>query len=302
MVGSRLEELLKDVVEFENMSSPARIDIVNSEAVLQRVAESDAPFILHLAAKANPDECESDKAFDEQFTQGFIKENRLNVENIDVSRWQGSTSAFAINVVGTKNIVEAAVKKNKKMVHISTDYVFQGDTKDPYTEQSKRNAVNYYGRTKHWAEQVVEAIDPSSLILRIAIPFGSKSLKKPDIVSRFRGLFENNQIIQATDDQLVTPTVIDDIAAALTLLVQSNAQGIYHVVGNTTLSPYDFALAIAETFDYDKQLVKKASYSNFYKNRAPRPQYLTMSNEKIKKAGAMPKTISEALKVLRQTQ
>lgn len=302
MVGSYLAEKLKGDIEFERSSYPERINIVNSQEIEKWVSTSNASFILHIAAKANVDECEKDKTEIKKLRNEEINEdNTINFNAINSDAWKGSLSAFAVNVVGTKNIAEAAAKNGKKLIYISTDYVFGGKTKEAYTEETKPDPVNYYGWTKYWAEQIAELTSPNTLIVRIALPYGSLFHKRPDIVKRFREQFEKKQEIVAVEDQLITPTFLIDIASTILFLIHKNAQGIYHVTGGTTLSPYDFALAIAETFDYDKHLVKKAQYYEYYKNRAPRPQFLTMSNKKIQTFGMKALTVPEALQSLHQS-
>lgn len=298
-VGSRIQEVLSEDI-FEDVHVNGRVPIQDKDAVLKRFQESTASFVLHLAAKTDPDECEKDKQEIEKLRNGVIKENNiLNVQAINSDDWKDLNSAFAVNVVGTKNIAESCVATRKKLLYISTDYVFSGKTKDVYTEESVPDPVNYYGLTKYWGEQVVKSICPDAIISRIAVPYGSNSTKKMDVVSRIRKRLEKNEEVLGIEDQSITPTLIDDIAYAIRLLFEKNVSGIVHIVGSSHLSPFEIALAIADIFHYDKHLVKPVRMENFYQKRATRPQCTNLSNQKLRTLGITPRTFIEGLKQIR---
>lgn len=298
MVGSTINDVLKDNVVFDDLT----VDITDAKEVTEYITNSDSPYVLHLAAKANPDDCEKDK---EEISR-IPFENRngkdlVNVEKIEVDTWKGSPSAFAVNVVGTINIVKACQKTGKKLVYISTDYVFSGRTKDVYTESSIPEPVNYYGMTKYWGEIAVQHILPESIIMRIAVPYGALTTTRPDVVARIRQLLQSNEKVQAVEDQVTTPTLIENIAQSLMFLLTKDVHGIFHVVGSQTLSPLELALAIADIFNYDKHLIMSMPFSTYYINRAPRPQYLTISNKKLKNLGYTPLSFKEGLIKLKTT-
>jgi dTDP-4-dehydrorhamnose reductase len=298
MVGSTIKDILKDRVLFEDLI----VDITDAKTVSERISYSDSPYVVHFAAKANPDECEKDK--EEMTKLPFGKESGkdlLHIDKIQPDQWKGLLSAFAVNVVGTKNISEACKKAGKKLIHISTDYVFSGRTKDKYIEKSLPDPVNYYGLTKYWGELVVQHVLPESTIMRIAVPFGAISSTRPDVVSRMRHLLQSNGKVQAVEDQLTTPTLINDIVEALVLILSKDVSGTFHVVGSQTLSPFELALAIAEIFNYDKHLIMPVSFKTYYINRAPRPQFLTLSNDKLRELGFTPLSFKEGLSKIKKS-
>jgi dTDP-4-dehydrorhamnose reductase len=135
LVGSRVVELLSNKYEFENLSRSSGSDISNKEQVLGKIKSSDAQVILHLAAKTNVDECEKDKTLAQ------------------------SGEAWRINVEGTKNIADACLQASKKLIYISTDFVFDGENPPPggYSEEDIPNPVNWYARTKYEGEKIVQA-------------------------------------------------------------------------------------------------------------------------------------------------
>ena len=128
MVGTRVAEILSDNFEFEDISLATGIDITDKKSVDRVISESESKIILHLAAKTDVDSCEDDKILGEE------------------------GAAWQINVVGTENIIEAAKANGKRVIYISTDFVFNG-TKDGYQEDDKPNPVSWYGYTKYQGEE-----------------------------------------------------------------------------------------------------------------------------------------------------
>ena len=156
LVGSRIVELLSDKYQFEDISLATGIDITDKPAVLMVVQKNQADLILHLAAMTDVDRCEKDK---------------LSGENGD---------AWKINVNGTQNIVDAAESFNKKVLYISTDFVFDGNA-DFYTEDDQPNPINWYAQTKYEGEKIVLQ-QPKNLVIRIAYPYRKEfDQKKHDI-------------------------------------------------------------------------------------------------------------------------
>lgn len=302
LVGSRVQEVLQNECKFEDIHLNGHVPIQDHDVVMRRFQESTASYVLHLAAKADPDECEKEKASDVEHLKrsGIEVTNNIDVSKIKASEWKDITSAFTINVVGTKNIAEAARVTGKKLLYISTDYVFSGETKDIYTEESIPAPVNYYGLTKYWGEQVVSNICPDAIIARIAVPYGSHSTKKLDVVARLRQRLEKNESVSGIEDQSITPTFIDDIARGIKILFEKNYAGIVHVVGGSHLSPHEVALAIARVFNYDKHLITSAYMNDFYQNRARRPQYTNLSHDKLKNLGLTPHAFVEGLNKIKE--
>ena len=124
LVGTRVQELLQDKFEFTDLSLATGVDVTNYEDLENHIRNSPAKIILHMAAKTDVDGCEDDKIFGEE------------------------GKAWVINVTGTENIVKIAEKCGKKVIYISTDFVFDG-TRDSYSEDDEANPLNWYAMTKH---------------------------------------------------------------------------------------------------------------------------------------------------------
>lgn len=277
LVGSRLVELLRDRYLFKNIGRSTGIDITNRDQIRQAVQSSDASVVLHLAAKTDVDGCEKDKILGE------------------------NGEAWEVNVLATKYIVEACSESKKKLIFISTDFVFDGTKLPPnaYDETDQPNPLDWYGATKFEAEKLVLNSGATSVIARLAYPYGISSAGKKDFVSLLLSRLQRSQPIAGVSDHIMVPTYIDDVVFALERLLDKSIQGIYHVVGSQALSPYDAILRIAKTFDFNDNKIEKTTREIFFKDRAPRPFNLALNNDKIRQLGVKMKTFSEGLEEMK---
>ena len=273
LVGSRVAELLSTRHEFNNISRSTGVDIENKKSVLSVISASDAQVVLHLAAKTNVDGCETDKSLGQ------------------------NGEAWKINVEGTRNIAGACSQTNKKLIYISTDFVFDG-TKETYSEEDIPNPVNWYAKTKYEGEKIVQDLKTPWIIARIAYPYRANFVR-PDFFRAILNRLKNNEPVSAVTDHVFTPTFIDDIAFALDILIKSNSQGIFHVVGSQNLTPFAAANLIAGEFVLDKSKISKTTRSDFFSNRATRPFQLSLKNDKITKLGIRMRTFDGGLREIK---
>lgn len=269
LVGSRIVELLTEF-DFCDLSFETGVDITNREQVFEKIRASEADWILHMAAKTDVDGCENDKS---------LKEN---------------SAAWKINVVGTGNICEAAHKSGKKVLFISTDFVFDG-SQDNYSEGDLPKPINWYGKTKFEAEKIVLTSN-ENLVVRIAYPFRAKCVNKKDFVHQIWQKLKQNKEIQVLTDHIFTPTYIDDIALALKTLISKNISGVFHVVGSQKLTPYHAAQLITKLMHLNENLLRPTTISQYYRNRAKRPYKLYLRNVKITSLDVPMRTFSDGLK------
>jgi len=278
LVGSRIIELLSDRYDFQEESLVTGFDITQKESVGQKISDSEASIILHLAAKADVEGCEKDKELGH-----------------DGDAWK-------INVEGTRNIVDACVVANKKIIYISTDFVFDGENTpgNGYTEENQAHPINWYAQTKYEGEKIVQNASTPWIIARIGYPYRANFEQKKDFVRIFKALLEKGTPLKLVIDHMNTPTFIDDIAYALDTLIDQQATGIYHVTGSSSLTPFEEGLLIAETFGLEKSLISKTTLEEFFKNRAPRPFDLSMNNGKITRLGVKMKRFEEGLEEVKK--
>jgi dTDP-4-dehydrorhamnose reductase len=269
LLGTRLISLLSDKYEFEDLSLNTGIDITDASVLHQKISQSRSEVILHLAAKADVDGCEKDKPLG---TAG---------------------NAWRINVIGTENVVQAAKATHKRVLYISTDFVFDGSA-DTYSETDQPHPINWYGKTKYEGERIVMT-DPDNLVIRLAYPYMAENSFKKDFLHHMLGKLTRGEEVVALTDHYYTPTFGDDIAHALGALLGHKSTGIYHVVGSSWLSPYEACKFVAEAFGYDPKLVVPTTVAEFYRGRAPRPYKLKLKNDKIASLGVRMHTFTEGI-------
>lgn len=288
LTGSRIVTLLQDTYQFENISLSTGVDITDRSSVIEKIKQSDAPLVLHFSAKTDVDGCEKDKEEDNQFVKNPSDEKLQAIIH--------NKTAWAVNVLGTQNVVDACTETGKKILFVSTDFVFDGEKSitQGYTEEDQPNPINWYGQTKYAAEKIVQNASVPWIILRLAYPYRAHFPKK-DFLRAILERLKNKQTVAAIEDHIMTPTYIDDIASVLTTLIKENATGIFHTVGSQYITPYEVAVTIIKEFQFDASLVQKTTREEYFKNRAPRPFCLAMRNAKIEALGVKMKTFEEGL-------
>lgn len=273
MVGSRFAELFPQYA-IENLSKSQGTDITDYEAVIAQFENSKADTVIHMAAKTDVDSCEDDKLFGEE------------------------GQAWQINVEGTANIVKASQKTGKRIIYISTDFVFDG-TRDFYTEEDVPNPVNWYGYTKYEGELAVSSSGLNYSILRISYPYRAYYPPKKDFVRRILEKMENKEKIYALSDHVYTPTFVDDIAAGLCSFLEKNIAGIFHMVGSEKLPVYEGMKTIGEVFGHAPQLVP-VTREIYFKDHAYRPFKLALKSDKIRNLGIKMSSFEEGLREVKR--
>lgn len=273
LIGSRITQLLSDKYSFISLSRSNGVDITDSSSLTKIKDYPDANFVLNLAAKADVDDCEEDKGLNE------------------------GGEAWKVNVEGTKNVAEICRETGKKLIHTSTDFIFDGrkSEEEKYDENDLPNPINWYGNTKYEGERRVEESGADYIILRLAYPYRASSDIKKDF---FRTILENLHKgieVEAVTDHIFCPTFIDDIVFAIEALIKNDAMGIYHIVGSESLTPYKATLKIAKIFGLSSDLIEQTTREEFFKDRAPRPFNLSLKNDKIKQLGVRMRGFQEGL-------
>lgn len=273
LVGSRIVELLSNKYEFDSSD----VDITDKAQIQNKIKNSDASVVLHLAAKTNVDECEQDEVLGE------------------------SGEAWKVNVLGTKNIADACEESKKKLIYISTDFVFDGEhmPEGGYSEEDVPNPINWYAKTKYEGEKVVQKASCPYLIVRIAYPYRAE-FERLDFVRAILKRLGEGLSVAGVADQILTPTFIDDISLALNVLIEKDQRGILHAVGSQSLTPYEGAMLIARIFDFDINHIAKTTRAEFFKDRALRPFQLAIKNDKIRRLGIRMRTLEEGLKEIKK--
>lgn len=287
LVGSRFTELLDSAHEFDHINLENGINILDKDSVFKAISSSNASVVMHMAAKTNVDGCELDKKRDKEIL-GFKNVN--DRENA----WVKEQTAWAVNVFGTQNIVDACKKTSKKIVYISTDFVFDG-TKKSFSEESDPNPINWYAKTKYEGEKVVQQSGADFLIVRLAYPYRAL-FERNDFVRGIIARLQKGEGLSMITDHVMVPTFIDDLVNALDVLIRTEQQGIFHVVGSQKITPYDAAMGIASVFELDHSLISKTTRQEYFAGKAPRPFCLYLKNDKISRIGIEMSTFDKGIR------
>lgn len=246
------QEYAKEEVEFINTDvqegdGVRALDITNVNQVLALVRETKPDVIINCAAHTAVDLCEQ--------------------------QWD---SAYKINAIGPRNLSIAASDIDAKLIHVSTDYVFDGNGTRPYTEFDTPRPNSAYGKTKLEGEHFVEAFAKKYFILRTAWLYGDGK----NFVKTMLRLSENYDKVTVVDDQVGNPTSAAELARMIHFLEPSENYGLFHATCEGSCSWADLA---EETFrlagkDTVVERVSTEEYCRRNPNQAPRPAYSILEN------------------------
>lgn len=247
------------------------IDLTKKENLKEKIQEIQPDFIINTAAMTQVDDCETNK-------------EDCNILNVEVVKW----------------LVEISKEINAHLVHLSTDFIFDGK-KGHYTETDTPNPLSYYGVSKLKSEQVLIKSHINYTILRTILVYGEvHDMGRSNIVLWVKKMLEKGEEVTIVNDQYRTPTYVEDLALACKISIEKKATGIFNISSNKLLSIYQIAQQIAEVFDLDKNLIKPIS-STILNQTALRPaktgfDLLKTNNE----LGFYPKSFKEDLKKFKE--
>jgi dTDP-4-dehydrorhamnose reductase len=218
--------------------------------------------------------------------------------NVDLSE-KMREDAWKINVKGVEYIAEAARTIDAQIIHISTDYIFDGKN-GPYDENAIPNPIGYYGRTKLASENALKISGTLFAILRTNVLYGIALNSRPDFVRWVINSLSNNQPIRIVKDQINNPTFIDDLVQAISKIIEFRKTGVYNIGGKEFLSRFEFTNRIADYFNLDKNIITPiiTKELNQPANRPLKSGLLILKAET--ELGYKPHSISESLSVIKK--
>jgi dTDP-4-dehydrorhamnose reductase len=145
---------------------------------------------------------------------------------------------------------------NSRIIHYSTDYVFDGKN-GPYTEESKPNPLSFYGRSKLASENALLTSGVNFNIIRTVVLFGTGSKVKQNFALWLLNRLKNNEPVNIVDDQVSNSTMVDDLAYGTLKIVEQENKGIYNIAGKDIISRFEFAMKFCEVFKFDKHMVNR---------------------------------------------
>lgn len=184
-------------------------------------------------------------------------------------------NAYKVNVEGVENLTELAKMRNIPIVHISTDYVFDGEGSEPYRETDKANPKSVYGKTKFKGEEIVRKY-PKHFIVRTAWLYGINGKNFVKTIAR-AGREKGN--LKVVSDQVGSPTNAKDLALQISRLIQTDKFGTYHCTGSGRCSWYEFACEIIKILEIPCKITPCKTEE--YPAKAKRPKFSVLDNTKM---------------------
>ena len=221
---------------------------------------------VHAGAMSKPDECELDQM-----------------------------KAYLVNVEGTVQLLINAEDIKSFFIFLSTDFVFDGE-RGMYKENDTPSPVNYYGRTKLEAEEAVKEYEFDWAIVRTVLVYGINHSGHNNILKIVKEKLEKGEEYNIVDDQVRTPTYVEDLATGIVTIIEKKATGVFHLSGKDMLTPYQMAIKTAEHLNLDSSVLKKVTAASF-SQPARRPLKTGFVIDKARKElGYEPLSFEEGLK------
>jgi dTDP-4-dehydrorhamnose reductase len=259
-------------------STPARslnsaaylpMDITSKKDVKHVIHEVEPDVIINCAAMTNVDACETEREL-----------------------------AWKLNVEGVEHLIEASRRTDATIVHVSTDYVFDGKA-GPYDESARPEPVSYYGKTKLASENALHMSGVKNVIARTMVLYGTGIGVKPNFALWLIQNLEQGLPVKIVDDQFGNPTLVDDLAQGILSAIELERVGTYHLAGRDIISRYDFALRLAQVFDFDPGLIVPIKTSQL-RQPAARPMKSGLITLKAEvELGYRPSTAEQGLMILK---
>ncbi len=264
-IASIEDKPIRQVVGAQYM----QVDITNKKDVKNVVSACHPDVIINAAAMTNVDACETEREL-----------------------------CWRINVDGVENIADAAKIHDTKVIHVSTDYIFDGKS-GPYTEDDRPEPLSYYGKSKLASENLLRTSGVPYLIARTMVLYGFAPGVKANFALWLIESLENKKPVTVVDDQLGNPTLVDDLAYGLIQGFEMERTGIYNLAGREIVNRYEFALKLAKVFNLDTSLISPIKTASL-KQPAPRPMKSGLVTLKAEvELGFKPSTVEQGLLILK---
>jgi dTDP-4-dehydrorhamnose reductase len=262
MLGHDLIEALKDSHELI-LTTSKTLDITDKQKTIDFICDNKPDIVINSAAYTDVDGCE---------------------ENQDL--------AYSVNGEGVRNLALGCREIDSPLVHISTDYVFDGSARDPIKEDGEIGPISVYGKSKLKGEEAILEILDRFFIIRTAWLYGINGRNFPKTMLE---LAKNHPEITVVYDEVGTPTYTPDLAEAISELIETDYYGIYHLTNSGSCSWCEFARYIFEIADVDVKVIPVTAAE--FARPAPRPSYSVLENKNWVENGFKPlRSYKDAIK------
>ena len=250
MLGHDLAKVLKDKHELI-LTTSKTLDITDRQKTIDFISENKPDIVINSAAYTDVDGCE-----------------------------MNSDLAYSVNGEGVRNLALACSKIDCPLVHISTDYVFNGKNTRPWVEDDEIGPISVYGKSKRMGEEAILEILDKYFIVRTAWLYGINGRNFPKTMLE---LAENHSEITVVYDEVGTPTYTLDLAEKISELIETEYYGIYHITNSGQCSWCEFSRYIFEIAGRDVKVIPVTASE--FARPAPRPSYSVLENKKLSDNG-----------------
>lgn len=262
MLGHDLQEVLEDKHELI-LTTSKTLDITDKNSTIEVIKDNNPDIVINSAAYTDVDGCE---------------------ENQEL--------AYAVNGEGVRNLALACKEIDCPLVHISTDYVFDGTARDPIAEDGEIGPISVYGKSKLKGEEAILEVLDKYFIIRTAWLYGINGKNFPKTMLE---LAKNHSEITVVYDEVGTPTYTPDLAYGISQLIETECYGIYHLTNSGSCSWCEFAKYIFEVAEADVKVIPVTASE--FARPAPRPSYSVLNNKNWIDNGFKPlRSYKEAIK------
>jgi dTDP-4-dehydrorhamnose reductase len=235
----------------------AEMDVASLDSVRGALAAARPDLIVNTAAMHHVEKCE-----------------------------QEPLTAYAVNAVGARNLALTAYQLGAALIHVSTDYVFDGSKREPYIESDPPSPLNAYGNTKLAGEAFVRSDTPRHFILRTSALYGQSPCRAKqglNFVELMLKLARERDQVRVVNDEVVSPTSTAELARQIVRLSRTSNFGLFHATAEGSCSWFEFAKKIFEIAGLRVNLVVAAP--DEFPAKVPRPKYSVLENYRLKTAG-----------------
>lgn len=246
-----------------------KLDITNRNEIREIVNSFTPEVIINCAAFTDVDKCETEKLL-----------------------------CWKLNVDAVKNLILAARPRKIKLVHYSTDYIFDGKN-GPYSEDAIPSPISFYGRSKLASENAIFASGINFLIIRTMVLFGRAENIKSNFALWLIDKLRNREPVYIADDMYGNSTHVSDLAYGTLKAIEKDVSGVYNIAGADIKSRYEFAIILCEVFGFDKRLVHRVKTKdlNLLAHRPLKSGLITL--KAVTELGFKPMDTLESLRLLK---
>jgi dTDP-4-dehydrorhamnose reductase len=237
--------------------SHSDVEICSLESVRKMLADARPQIIVNTAAMHNVETCEKDPL-----------------------------KAYEVNALGPRNLAHGARDIGAVVVHVSTDYVFDGFKKEPYLERDPAIPLNVYGNTKLAGEAFIQSATDKYFILRTSALYGTNPCRAKggrNFVELMLKLASERDELRVVDDEIISPTSTSELAKQIVVLSQTDNFGLFHATAEGDCTWYEFAAKIFDLAGVKTKLTVAAP--NEFPSKVPRPKYSVLENNALKVLG-----------------